>query len=92
MNPIQQAIDQETHTIEVWQHYRPDLAAKAHARLKELYAELGEANALEMEILKRFESQPGPIPKPPILNPLGIDEVVEGQFIRDHATGSKRPR
>jgi len=89
---IQDAIDQEKHTVEVWQHYRPDLAAKARARLKELYKELGEIRALEMEIGRRFESQPGPIPKPPILNPLGIDEVVEGQFIRDHATGSKRPR
>lgn len=92
MNSIQLAIERERRNADLWKVYRPQEAARSEARILELQAELGKALRDELKILARFEAQAEPIPKPPILNPLGIDEYVDGQWIRDDAGNSKRPR
>jgi hypothetical protein len=61
-------------------------------RLAELLEERGQVFREEMSILRRFEAQPGPMPKPPMLNPLGVSEFVDGAWIVDEESWSRRPR
>ncbi len=69
---------------------RTDL--KKLTRLAELLEERGQVFREEMEILKRFNAQTGPIPKPPLLNPLGVSEFIEGAWIVDEESWARRPR
>ena len=63
-------------------------------RLAELLEERGQVFREEMSILRRFNAQPGPIPKPAILNPLNMDENLsdDGVWILDDWNESRRPR
>lgn len=93
MNPIEQAIARERHDVDLWQELRPERAAQAEVRIRELQTELAELRREEMEILERHEAATKPKQQDtPVLIPLGADEWVDRQWIRDESNQSKRPR
>lgn len=93
MNPIEQAIARERHDVELWEKLRPERAAQAEVRIRELQTELAELRREEMEILERHEVATRPKQMDtPVLNPMGPDEWVDRQWIRDEQNQSKRPR
>ena len=61
-------------------------------RLAELLEERGQVFREEMEVLRRFNAQPGPKPKPPIFNPISVSEFIDGAWIVDEESWARRPR
>lgn len=93
MNSLQLAIERERRNADMWRVYRPHEAAKSEARIKELQTELAQVFHEEVAVLTRYEEETRPVPGPqPVLTPLGIDEYVSGQWIKDDASHTKRPR
>lgn len=93
MNSIQLAIERERHHIALFGQFRPEEAARCEARIKILAAELADLRREEAEILERHEvATRAPRQDTPVLNPMGADEWVDRQWIRDEQNQSKRPR
>jgi len=93
MNAIEQAIARERHNCDLWRDIKPEEAARSEVRIHSLQDELAAVRLEENETLVRFERDTTPRPQPtPVLNPLGMDEFVEGPWIVDQETYARRPR